>query len=96
MAHIAQREVGCIEASREIPRRGTRRARSRIAGRAEVTRTAGYRAPIRSPDQEGVARRRQAPDQDENRAQDETRIATIPTNTQRMGGENLFIELTHK
>jgi hypothetical protein len=50
-----------MEASREMLRRGTRRKASRIA-RAEVTRIAGYRVLIRTPDQEGAAPRRQLPD----------------------------------
>ena len=44
-----------MEASREMLRRGTRRKASRIAARAEVTRIAGYRVLIRTPDQEGAA-----------------------------------------
>jgi hypothetical protein len=61
-AHIARWEVGRMEASREMLRRGTRRKASRIAARAEVTRIAGYRVLIRTPDQEGAAPRRQLPD----------------------------------
>ena len=45
VAHIARWEVG--QASREMPRRGTRRKANRIAARAEVTRIAGYRVLIR-------------------------------------------------
>jgi hypothetical protein len=58
----ARWEVGRMEASREMLRRGTRRKASRIAARAEVTRIAGYRVLIRTPDQEGAAPRRQLPD----------------------------------
>lgn len=61
-AHIARWEVGRMEASREMLRRGTRRKASRIAARAEVTRIAEYRVLIRTPDQEGAAPRRQLPD----------------------------------
>ena len=72
-----------MEASREMLRRGTRRKASRIAARAEVTRIAGYRVLIRTPDQEGAALH--------NRAQDERRVATVTTNTQVIGGRNLYI-----
>ena len=61
-AHIARWEVGRMEASREMLRRGTRRKASRIAARAEVTRIAEYRVLIRTPDQEGAAARSQLPD----------------------------------
>ena len=52
--HIGPSEVGHSGASREMPRRGTRREVSCTAARGEVARMAG---PIRSLDQ-GAARRR--------------------------------------
>jgi hypothetical protein len=74
-----------MEAFREMPRRGTRREGSRIAERAEVTRIAGYRALIRSPDQQGAARRRQAPDQD--KIARKTRLESQPFRQIRNGWE---------
>jgi hypothetical protein len=58
VAHIDRCEVGYMGVSREMPRRGTGREVSRIAARVEVARIAGYRDLIRSPDQQGAARRR--------------------------------------
>ena len=40
-----------------MPRRGTLRKANRIGARVEVTRIAGYRVLIRTPDQEGAAPR---------------------------------------
>ncbi len=66
-----RREVGRMGASREMPRMGTRvemsrmaarREVARIAARAEVAGTAECRDPIRRPDQQRVARRRQPPE----------------------------------
>jgi hypothetical protein len=74
-----------MEASREMPRRGTRREGSRIAERAEVTRIAGYQALIRSPDQQGAARRRQAPDRD--KIARKTRLESQPFRQIRNGWE---------
>jgi hypothetical protein len=62
VAHIDRWEVGYMGVSREMPRRGTGREVSRIAARVEVARIAGYRDLIRSPDQQGAARRRQPPE----------------------------------
>ena len=50
------------------------------------------RGLIRSRHQQAVAGRRQPPEP-HNLAQDETRVAAIPTNTQVMTGSNLVIEL---
>ena len=78
-----------MEASREMARRGTRR--NRIAARAGATRIAGYRVLIRNRGQQGAAPR--APGPAQSRAQDERRVATITTNTQVIGGRNLFMGL---
>ena len=58
----ARREEAAHIARWEMLRRGTRRKASRIAARAEVTRIAGYRVLIRTPDHEGAPPRRQLPD----------------------------------
>ena len=80
-------------ASREMPRRGTRREVSRIAARGEVARIAGYRDLIRSRDQQGAARRRQSPEPHNLAHKMKRELATIPTNTQVIGGRNLFMAL---
>ena len=86
--HIAPWEVGGRKgAPREVPRRGTRREVSRIAARGEATRIAGHRDLTRSREAAG----RSQPLEPDNRAQDERRAATIPTNTQVLA--NLFMEL---
>jgi hypothetical protein len=52
-------------ASQEMPHRGTRRGKSRIAAREEVVaRIAGHQDPTRSRDQQGVARRSRPPEPD--------------------------------
>ena len=72
-----------MEASREMLRRGTRRKASRIAARAEVTRIAGYRVLIRTPDQEGAALHNLA-----HKMRGESQPLR---HTQVIGGRNLYI-----
>jgi hypothetical protein len=75
-----------MAAWREVARMGTSR---------EVAHMAASRDLIRSRHQQVVAGRRQPSGATQSRAQDETRVATIPTNTQVTAGRNLVIELPH-
>jgi hypothetical protein len=67
------------------PHRGMRQEASRTAAREEVAGIAGYRALIRSLDQQGAARRRQAPDQD--RIARKTRLESQLSRQIRNGSE---------
>ena len=75
-----------MAAWREVARMGTSR---------EVAHMAASRDLIRSRHQQVVAARRQPSGATQSRAQAETRVATIPTNTQVTAGRNLVIELPH-
>src|SRR5271169_2619072 len=67
---------------------GTSRKVARMAARQEVARMGTRRDLVRSRHQQAVAS-----GATQSRAQDETRVATIPTSTKVMGGSNLGIEL---
>ncbi len=87
----ARREVAGIAACREVSRIAACREVSRIAAWGEAPRIAGGRNLIRRLDQRGAVRRK--PPEPHNHAHKETRAAIIPTNTQVIGGRNLFMEL---
>jgi hypothetical protein len=75
-----------MAAWREVARMGTSR---------EVAHMAASRDLIRSRHQQVVAGRRQPPEPHSLAHKIETRVATIPTNTQVTSGRNLVIELPH-